>query len=33
MRYKGQAEYWIGLRREQDQPWTWVNSTEFNSLL
>ncbi|XP_053904457.1 C-type lectin domain family 2 member D-like [Malaclemys terrapin pileata] len=33
MRYKGASEHWIGLRREQEeQPWKWVNGSDFNSL-
>ncbi|CAM4561403.1 C-type lectin domain family 2 member D-like [Lepidochelys kempii] len=32
MRYKGRTYYWIGLRREESQPWRWMNGTEFNSM-
>ncbi|XP_077615160.1 C-type lectin domain family 2 member D isoform X1 [Crocuta crocuta] len=31
MRYKGLFDHWIGLSREQGQPWKWVNGTEFTS--
>ncbi|XP_039373020.1 C-type lectin domain family 2 member D-like [Mauremys reevesii] len=31
LRYKGLPDHWIGLRREQDQPWKWPNGTEFNN--
>ncbi|XP_044839599.1 C-type lectin domain family 2 member D-like [Mauremys mutica] len=30
--YKGVHDHWIGLRREQGQPWKWTNGTEFNRL-
>uniref|UniRef100_A0A8C8RVC9 C-type lectin domain-containing protein n=1 Tax=Pelusios castaneus TaxID=367368 RepID=A0A8C8RVC9_9SAUR len=30
MRYAGLTEHWIGLRRESDQSWKWVNGTQFN---
>ncbi|XP_005311353.2 C-type lectin domain family 2 member D-like [Chrysemys picta bellii] len=30
LRHKGVHEHWIGLRREQGQPWKWANGTEFN---
>ncbi|CAM4556390.1 unnamed protein product [Lepidochelys kempii] len=30
--HKGVYDHWIGLRREQGQPWTWANSTKFNHL-
>ncbi|XP_060095157.1 C-type lectin domain family 2 member D-like [Heteronotia binoei] len=30
LRYKGNADHWIGLERNQGQPWTWVNGTIFN---
>ncbi|XP_069099029.1 C-type lectin domain family 2 member D-like [Pleurodeles waltl] len=30
-RYKGKRDHWIGLQRETDQPWKWVNGTEFNN--
>ncbi|XP_026577959.1 C-type lectin domain family 2 member B-like [Pseudonaja textilis] len=26
-RYKGSIPYWIGLQREPEQPWTWVNGS------
>ncbi|CAM5098878.1 unnamed protein product [Natator depressus] len=32
MRYKGRTYHWIGLRREENQPWKWMNGTEFNSM-
>ncbi|KAH1182644.1 hypothetical protein KIL84_004136, partial [Mauremys mutica] len=32
LRYKGPPDHWIGLQREQDQPWKWPNGTEFNNL-
>ncbi|XP_032643804.1 C-type lectin domain family 2 member B-like [Chelonoidis abingdonii] len=33
MRYKGIAEHWIGLWKEQErQTWKWVNGSDFNSL-
>ncbi|KAG6923017.1 C-type lectin domain family 2 member D [Chelydra serpentina] len=31
-RYKGPAYHWIGLRREESQPWKWVDGTEFNGM-
>ncbi|XP_069506587.1 C-type lectin domain family 2 member D-like [Ambystoma mexicanum] len=31
MRYKGKRDHWIGLRRDSDQPWKWVNGTEFSN--
>ncbi|XP_069506609.1 C-type lectin domain family 2 member D3-like [Ambystoma mexicanum] len=31
MRYKGEIDHWIGLRRDSDQPWRWVNGTEFSN--
>ncbi|XP_069506600.1 uncharacterized protein [Ambystoma mexicanum] len=31
MRYKGERDHWIGLRRDSDQPWKWVNGTEFDN--
>ncbi|CAM4635448.1 unnamed protein product [Lepidochelys olivacea] len=30
--HKGVQDHWIGLRREQGQPWTWANGTKFNHL-
>ncbi|XP_065420213.1 C-type lectin domain family 2 member D-like [Chrysemys picta bellii] len=30
MLYKGPSDFWIGLRREPDQPWKWASGTEFN---
>uniref|UniRef100_A0A8C3F1H5 C-type lectin domain-containing protein n=1 Tax=Chrysemys picta bellii TaxID=8478 RepID=A0A8C3F1H5_CHRPI len=30
LRHKGRLDHWIGLQREQDQPWMWTNGTEFN---
>ncbi|XP_075770293.1 C-type lectin domain family 2 member B-like isoform X1 [Pelodiscus sinensis] len=32
LRYKGLSEHWIGLWREEGQPWRWVDGTEFNTL-
>ncbi|CAM4556397.1 unnamed protein product, partial [Lepidochelys kempii] len=32
LRHKGVYDHWIGLRREQGQPWTWANSTKFRDL-
>nr|XP_032643817.1 C-type lectin domain family 2 member D-like [Chelonoidis abingdonii] len=32
VRHKDIHDHWIGLRREQGQPWKWTNSTEFNDL-
>ncbi|XP_074259207.1 C-type lectin domain family 2 member D isoform X2 [Saimiri boliviensis] len=29
LRYKGPSDHWIGLSREQDQPWKWTNGTEW----
>uniref|UniRef100_A0A8C3HY41 C-type lectin domain-containing protein n=1 Tax=Chrysemys picta bellii TaxID=8478 RepID=A0A8C3HY41_CHRPI len=26
------SEHWIGLRREEGEPWKWVNGSEFNNL-
>nr|XP_023968432.1 C-type lectin domain family 2 member D-like isoform X1 [Chrysemys picta bellii] len=31
MRHKGPSDHWIGLQKEQDQPWMWTNGTEFNN--
>uniref|UniRef100_A0A8C8RIL0 C-type lectin domain-containing protein n=1 Tax=Pelusios castaneus TaxID=367368 RepID=A0A8C8RIL0_9SAUR len=31
-RYKGVFYHWIGLWREQGQPWKWSNGTIFNNL-
>ncbi|CAM4657058.1 unnamed protein product [Caretta caretta] len=33
LRYKGLSEHWIGLRREEGEPWRWANGAEFNNLL
>ncbi|KAF6339087.1 C-type lectin domain family 2 member D [Rhinolophus ferrumequinum] len=30
LRYKGPSDHWIGLSREQDQPWKWINGTEWS---
>ncbi|XP_065271720.1 early activation antigen CD69-like [Emys orbicularis] len=30
MLYKGPSDFWIGLRREPDQPWKWASGTKFN---
>ncbi|KAG6921183.1 C-type lectin domain family 2 member D-like [Chelydra serpentina] len=32
LRYKGLSEHWIGLWREEGDPWRWVNGAEFNNL-
>ncbi|XP_032643802.1 C-type lectin domain family 2 member B-like [Chelonoidis abingdonii] len=32
MRYKGHTYHWIGLRREESEPWKWVDATEFNNM-
>ncbi|XP_044839586.1 C-type lectin domain family 2 member D-like [Mauremys mutica] len=32
LRYKGNPDHWIGLRRDPGQPWKWANGTEFNNL-
>ncbi|CAM4634466.1 unnamed protein product, partial [Lepidochelys olivacea] len=32
LRHKGVQDHWIGLRREQGQPWKWTNGTKFNHL-
>ncbi|XP_029441938.1 C-type lectin domain family 2 member B-like isoform X1 [Rhinatrema bivittatum] len=32
IRYKGRSDHWIGLRREQGQPWRWTDGWEFNNL-
>ncbi|CAM4557123.1 unnamed protein product [Lepidochelys kempii] len=32
LRHKGVRDHWIGLRREQGQPWKWTNGTKFNHL-
>ncbi|KAH1182786.1 C-type lectin domain family 2 member D-like [Mauremys mutica] len=32
LRHKDAHDHWIGLRREQGQPWKWTNGTEFNHL-
>ncbi|XP_069506576.1 early activation antigen CD69-like isoform X1 [Ambystoma mexicanum] len=31
MRYKGEIDHWIGLRRDSGQAWKWVNGTEFSN--
>ncbi|XP_039374416.1 C-type lectin domain family 2 member D-like [Mauremys reevesii] len=31
-RYQGKPDHWIGLRRDQGQPWKWANGTKFNNL-
>ncbi|XP_077779658.1 C-type lectin domain family 2 member D-like, partial [Podarcis muralis] len=28
---KEATDYWIGLRREEGQPWKWTNGSDFNS--
>ncbi|XP_043353040.1 C-type lectin domain family 2 member A-like isoform X2 [Dermochelys coriacea] len=30
LRYRGLRDHWLGLRKETDQLWTWMNGTEFN---
>ncbi|XP_015270395.1 PREDICTED: C-type lectin domain family 2 member D-like [Gekko japonicus] len=30
MRYKGPADHWVGLHRNQSQPWKWINGTIFS---
>ncbi|KAH1182913.1 hypothetical protein KIL84_004405 [Mauremys mutica] len=30
LRHKDAHDHWIGLRREQGQPWKWTNGTIFN---
>uniref|UniRef100_A0A8C8W1X8 C-type lectin domain-containing protein n=1 Tax=Peromyscus maniculatus bairdii TaxID=230844 RepID=A0A8C8W1X8_PERMB len=33
-RYKGNFDYWIGLRRNSpEHPWRWTDNTEYNSLV
>ncbi|CAM4650996.1 unnamed protein product [Lepidochelys olivacea] len=32
LHHKGVYDHWIGLRREQGQPWTWANGTKFRDL-
>ncbi|XP_067405022.1 C-type lectin domain family 2 member D-like [Emydura macquarii macquarii] len=32
LRYKGVHDHWIGLQREQGQPWKWTDGTAFNGL-
>ncbi|XP_037770997.1 C-type lectin domain family 2 member D isoform X2 [Chelonia mydas] len=32
LRHKDFRDHWIGLRREQGQPWKWANGTEFKDL-
>ncbi|CAO2606791.1 C-type lectin domain family 2 member D-related protein [Lemmus lemmus] len=32
--YKGPFDHWIGLQRESsEQPWMWINKTEYNNLV
>ncbi|XP_078510047.1 killer cell lectin-like receptor subfamily B member 1B allele B [Lissotriton helveticus] len=31
LRYKGKRDHWIGLQRETDQQWRWVDDTEFSN--
>ncbi|XP_029436679.1 C-type lectin domain family 2 member D-like isoform X2 [Rhinatrema bivittatum] len=31
IRHKGRSDHWIGLRREQGQPWRWTDGSEFNN--
>lgn len=30
-RYKGEANHWFGLRKEDDDSWCWTNGTAFNN--
>ncbi|XP_048338837.1 C-type lectin domain family 2 member B-like [Sphaerodactylus townsendi] len=30
LRYKTNADHWIGLRRNLSQPWKWINGSIFN---
>uniref|UniRef100_A0A8C0QMP4 C-type lectin domain-containing protein n=1 Tax=Chelonoidis abingdonii TaxID=106734 RepID=A0A8C0QMP4_CHEAB len=32
LRHKDIHDHWIGLWREQGQPWKWTNGTKFNDL-
>ncbi|CAM5157656.1 unnamed protein product [Eretmochelys imbricata] len=32
LHHKDFRDHWIGLRREQGQPWKWTNSPEFNHM-
>uniref|UniRef100_K7FZ95 C-type lectin domain-containing protein n=1 Tax=Pelodiscus sinensis TaxID=13735 RepID=K7FZ95_PELSI len=32
LHHKDKSDYWIGLRRDQGQPWKWTNGTKFNHL-
>ncbi|CAM5157355.1 unnamed protein product [Eretmochelys imbricata] len=32
LRHKDVYDHWIGLRREQGQPWKWTNGSKFNHL-
>ncbi|CAM5168432.1 unnamed protein product [Eretmochelys imbricata] len=32
LRHKDFRDHWIGLQREQGQPWKWTNDSEFNHL-
>ncbi|XP_054833658.1 C-type lectin domain family 2 member D-like isoform X2 [Eublepharis macularius] len=32
MRHKGKAPFWIGLRRELNQPWKWTNGENSTEL-
>ncbi|XP_074873426.1 C-type lectin domain family 2 member D-like [Carettochelys insculpta] len=32
LRYTGLSEHWIGLQREEGQPWRWVTGAEFTNL-
>ncbi|CAM4561070.1 C-type lectin domain family 2 member A-like [Lepidochelys kempii] len=31
LHYRGLRDHWLGLRKETDQLWTWMNGTKFNS--
>ncbi|CAM5157442.1 unnamed protein product [Eretmochelys imbricata] len=33
LHHKDFRDHWIGLRREQGQPWKWTNSPEFNHIV
>ncbi|XP_062978351.1 C-type lectin domain family 2 member D-like [Elgaria multicarinata webbii] len=31
LRYKGKADHWIGLQKDQGQGWRWADGTEFRN--
>nr|XP_042701270.1 C-type lectin domain family 2 member D-like isoform X5 [Chrysemys picta bellii] len=31
LRYRGHRDHWLGLQKDTNQLWRWVNGTEFNS--